>query len=147
MPASRKARAMTLAPRSWPSRPGFATKTRILASSDTSQFKHRVSRGAQGTVVSREAKLRRQLNGFDIETAPKIPAGNAAIRLPAFGDLFHLRGLGQFPLVVVLSNGSLHAIVAGRQNIGPAQRKHEEHMRRPDADAFDLREMGNHIVV
>src|ERR1700721_340530 len=29
MPASRSARAMTLAPRSWPSRPGLATSTRI----------------------------------------------------------------------------------------------------------------------
>src|SRR4051812_9584694 len=29
MPASRNARAMTLAPRSWPSRPGLATSTRI----------------------------------------------------------------------------------------------------------------------
>src|SRR5690349_17716129 len=28
MPASRKARAITLAPRSWPSRPGFAINTR-----------------------------------------------------------------------------------------------------------------------
>src|ERR1700722_13508485 len=39
MPASRKARAMILAPRSWPSRPGLATTTRILplggASADT----------------------------------------------------------------------------------------------------------------
>src|SRR5829696_3983106 len=30
MPASRSARAMIFAPRSWPSRPGFATTTRIL---------------------------------------------------------------------------------------------------------------------
>src|ERR1051326_6588992 len=30
-PASRKARAMTFAPRSWPSRPGFATTTRIFS--------------------------------------------------------------------------------------------------------------------
>src|ERR1043166_3586009 len=29
MPASRRARAMTLAPRSWPSRPGLATSTRM----------------------------------------------------------------------------------------------------------------------
>src|SRR5262245_24594645 len=29
MPASRRARATTLAPRSWPSRPGLATSTRI----------------------------------------------------------------------------------------------------------------------
>src|SRR6056297_815931 len=32
-PASRKALAITLAPRSWPSRPGLATRTRILRSS------------------------------------------------------------------------------------------------------------------
>src|SRR3712207_2686836 len=32
MPASRSARAMTLAPRSWPSRPGLATRTRIFLS-------------------------------------------------------------------------------------------------------------------
>src|SRR5476651_1645404 len=32
MPASRRARAITLAPRSWPSSPGFATSTRILRS-------------------------------------------------------------------------------------------------------------------
>src|SRR5919202_212289 len=30
MPASRSARAMIFAPRSWPSRPGFAITTRIL---------------------------------------------------------------------------------------------------------------------
>src|SRR3954451_1962928 len=30
MPASRSARAMIFAPRSWPSRPGLATTTRIL---------------------------------------------------------------------------------------------------------------------
>src|SRR5512143_183505 len=30
MPASRSARAMTFAPRSWPSRPGLAMTTRIL---------------------------------------------------------------------------------------------------------------------
>src|SRR3954449_4001420 len=30
MPASRRARAMILAPRSWPSKPGLATTTRIL---------------------------------------------------------------------------------------------------------------------
>src|SRR6185312_2528187 len=32
MPASRRARAITLAPRSCPSKPGFATNTRILCS-------------------------------------------------------------------------------------------------------------------
>src|SRR2546422_900228 len=32
MPASRRARAMIFAPRSWPSRPGFAITTRIFRS-------------------------------------------------------------------------------------------------------------------
>src|SRR5208337_1828219 len=32
MPASRRARATIFAPRSWPSRPGLATRTRILSS-------------------------------------------------------------------------------------------------------------------
>src|SRR5258705_9254185 len=32
MPASRRARAMIFAPRSWPSKPGLATTTRILRS-------------------------------------------------------------------------------------------------------------------
>src|SRR3954454_18162386 len=32
MPASRSARAITFAPRSWPSRPGLATSTRIFRS-------------------------------------------------------------------------------------------------------------------
>src|ERR1700685_1759831 len=32
MPASRRARAITLAPRSWPSRPGLAMRTRIFIS-------------------------------------------------------------------------------------------------------------------
>src|SRR3712207_9687 len=32
MPASRSARAITFAPRSWPSSPGFATRTRIFLS-------------------------------------------------------------------------------------------------------------------
>src|SRR5713226_8253651 len=32
MPASRNARAITFAPRSWPSRPGLATRTRIFCS-------------------------------------------------------------------------------------------------------------------
>src|SRR5215212_7105446 len=38
MPASRRARAMTLAPRSWPSRPGFAITTRIFCISNERNF-------------------------------------------------------------------------------------------------------------
>src|SRR5688572_17524591 len=41
MPASRNARAMILAPRSWPSRPGLATTTRILAVVDDADMDRR----------------------------------------------------------------------------------------------------------
>src|SRR5262245_48120418 len=45
IPASRNARAITLAPRSWPSRPGFAITTRILCVISTLSL----SRGPQWT--------------------------------------------------------------------------------------------------
>src|SRR3954466_13285660 len=46
MPASRSARATTLAPRSWPSRPGLATTTRMRLA----ELVTRVSKGASGSV-------------------------------------------------------------------------------------------------
>src|SRR5579864_8826953 len=48
MPASRRARAMTLAPRSWPSRPGFATSTRIFCSAGILTVRSERSRIQQG---------------------------------------------------------------------------------------------------
>src|SRR6476620_4334442 len=47
MPASRRARAMILAPRSWPSRPGFATTTRIFRFSVSGMRRRRI-RGSRG---------------------------------------------------------------------------------------------------
>src|SRR3954464_15657576 len=45
MPASRSARAMILAPRSCPSRPGFATTTRILRSAMAASLWRAVGKG------------------------------------------------------------------------------------------------------
>src|SRR3989304_1477074 len=42
MPASRRARATTLAPRSWPSRPGFAIRTRIFFAIGTTSIEERL---------------------------------------------------------------------------------------------------------
>src|SRR5262245_51965953 len=39
IPASRNARAMIFAPRSWPSRPGFAITTRIFLSGTTAEYR------------------------------------------------------------------------------------------------------------
>src|SRR3990172_1237263 len=41
IPASRSARAMTFAPRSWPSRPGFAIRTRIFFGIGTTSVEER----------------------------------------------------------------------------------------------------------
>ena len=43
----------------------------------------------------------------------------------------------------MLFDGGLHAVIAGGQNVGMAQGEHEEHVRGPDADAFDLGEVGD----
>src|ERR1700745_1797257 len=48
MPASRNARAMIFAPRSWPSRPGLATTTRIL----------RLEEPAMGVILRGSARKR-----------------------------------------------------------------------------------------
>src|SRR5205823_12605472 len=47
IPASRKARATTFAPRSWPSRPGFAIRTRIFCAIGTTSVQERLFVGAK----------------------------------------------------------------------------------------------------
>src|SRR6266851_6827431 len=76
-----------------------------------------------------------------IQTLPQIPAGDRAIGRPRFRNLLHYRGLGPLTFLVVLLDGSLHAVVAGREDIRTTQREHQEHVRRPDADALDLGEI------
>src|SRR5689334_7857346 len=95
MPASRSARAITLAPRSCPSRPGLATSTRILTSAIDNHL-------TTGTAISAEVSGRPALQRLDIQAPPHIPASNATIWLPHPRDLFHILRLGQFPLLVVL---------------------------------------------
>src|SRR5258707_5130524 len=120
MPASRSARAITLATRSWLSRPGLATRTRILGSdigfhlTTVGRVAHRVTSPAFGR------RLRLDSNRLDVQTPPQIPACDGAVRLPAFGDLRQVFRFGQFSLFVVLLNRHLDAVVAGRQHVGAA---------------------------
>src|ERR1700681_2733526 len=120
MPASRSARAITLAPRSWPSRPGLATRTRILASDI--DF-HLTTVGTEAHRATSPPFGRRHWldsNCLDVQTPPQIPARDGAVRLPAFGDLLHVFRFGQFALFVVLFNRYLDAVVAGGQHVGAA---------------------------
>src|ERR1700685_243332 len=154
MPASRKARAMTLAPRSCPSSPGLATRTRILKSAidihlitvDRTESRHMCSvRDAVKTCVS---------DGLDIQTSPQIPAGDAAVRFPALGNLLHLRRSRQFdlasrwflprrvsfrhtrgtfpPLIqIVLEHRHADSEISGGQHVFALEGEHQKHLRRP----------------
>src|SRR5690349_21567774 len=103
MPASRNALAMTFAPRSCPSSPGLATNTRTLMSA----IQHHLT--TEGTEVHRGSlkpvRFFTNLNRFDIQAAPQIPAGHAAVWLPGARNLLHIFRFRQFAFLVVLSNG------------------------------------------
>src|SRR5882762_6321875 len=151
MPASRSARAITLAPRSCPSSPGLATRTRILGSLIVI---HLTTGGKSPHRVPRDLPL----EGLGIKALPQIPASDAAIRLPALCDFLHLLWARQLdlPLASLLSRrgllpclGPLHveimlmhchadAEITGWQYIFALQREHKKHLRRPHADALHL---------
>src|SRR5215467_7786050 len=110
MPASRSARAITLAPRSWPSRPGLATRTRILASVAIPRFNHKGP--GRAMKLSRTKGLRAPnragLQGLDVHASPQIPARNAAIRLPGTCNLLHLQRLEELAFAVVPAHRHLN---------------------------------------
>src|ERR1051326_632549 len=82
MPASRSARAMIFAPRSWPSRPGLATTTRIFRLAGSGM-------PAADCMARRAHDAERHLHaGVDrahdhVATAARHPAGERALRLRA----------------------------------------------------------------
>src|SRR6266576_3631539 len=134
MPASRSARAMTLAPRSCPSRPGLATSTRIFCSA-TPPFNHKgVHRdGVRSAGIlpavprascppARRARRPRTpaetaaLHCLDIQAPPQVPAGNAAVRLPYLRNLCHLLRLGHLAFLVMLLHCHLDAEIACGQD-------------------------------
>src|SRR5450631_1232847 len=154
MPASRNARAITFAPRSCPSSPGFATSTRILTSTISNHLTtectgvHRGRReGSQYSLFFCDPPCPLWLRSLDIETSPHIPASHAAIRFPCPRDLLHILRFGQLALFVVFADGHLHAIIASGKHIRTLQGEHQEHVRRPDSDALHLRQMLDHLFV
>src|SRR5437879_2286110 len=140
MPASRSARAITLAPRSWPSRPGLATKTRIFGSA----IVHHLTTADTGIT---EVWTADELWSFHIQTLPQIPARYAAVRFPTFGNLFHYLRLGKFALVVMFLDCCLHSVVSRGQHVLALQREHQKHLRCPHPDTFDLRQVLDNVVV
>ena len=95
----------------------------------------------------RTVQSRRSLHRLYIQTSPQIPAGDAAIGLPAFCDFFHLQGFWHLALFVVLLNRHLDSEIAGRQYVWAPQRENQKHMRGPNSDAFYLRQVFNNFLV
>src|SRR5947209_2253154 len=118
MPASRRARAITLAPRSWPSRPGLATSTRIFLSVGT------VSRIHQGLLPRRFRPwlLLCRCGTFArlVQAAPQIPASDGAMRMPRLGQLFDGLGVRHLLFAICLLDGRADAEVAGGQHVAAA---------------------------
>src|SRR5581483_5260790 len=136
IPASRRARAITFAPRSWPSRPGLATSTRILRLSViyleilSKPKSHHVDIGIRRAALS--ASLRSGLrntstclhNEFflrQLQAPPQIPRGKTAIGMPALGNLFDLLGRGQLALAIEPLNRHTHAKIAHGKHVRASQ--------------------------
>src|ERR1700682_3225338 len=144
---------MTLAPRSWPSRPGFATSTRIFRSGIAIHLTTEATEGHR-LVLALVVQMPLRSKSFDIQTPPQIPASDTAIWLPALRDLLHLRRLGQLDLPlaaflrglpgcglrplhveIVLEHCHLYAVVARGKHVRTPEREHQKHVRCPHPNA------------
>src|ERR1700730_5577822 len=160
MPASRKERAITLAPRSCPSRPGFATSTRIFRSTidlylttegaevhsyrGLPAFDCRLSIfGSQISDLSSQTWRGSwpSLHGLDIQASPQIPAGHRPIWFPRLCDLRHHFGFRHLALLVMFLDCHLDAVISCGQHIGAPQSEHQKHMCSPHSYALDLGQM------
>lgn len=86
------------------------------------------------------------LHRLHIQTLPQIPASDGPVRHPRFGDLVHHFGLRPLSFLVVFFHRGLHAIIARGQYVRTAEGEHQEHVRSPNANALDLRQVGNDLV-
>src|SRR5262249_7688913 len=107
MPASRRARAITLAPRSCPSSPGLATRTRIFSATIVG-IRTQLELGRIPGAGSRPSDGSGRLY---VQAPPQIPAGNAAVRLPALGNFLHLGGGGKLDLSLLPCTGWLGSVL------------------------------------
>src|SRR3954454_19093766 len=130
MPASRSARAMILAPRSCPSRPGFATTTRILRSAMAASLWRAIREGSgtdERAVVGAGALAEARPNEPAILAARSpsqgvAPAGASAMDAEAGPPRPHAQQLA-------VAAEQLDVVVAGTAHRGPAQGRRVGHAR------------------
>ena len=78
-------------------------------------------------------------NLFLLPTAPQKPRGDGAIWPPAalFGDLLDLGGGRKMIESIKSLDRAPDAQIADRQHVKTTERKNQEHVRGPNADALD----------
>ena len=75
---------------------------------------------------------------LDFRGAPEVPGADAAVGAPGLGQALEAHGLRQFAQAVDPLRAPADAVVAHREDVRPSQRKNEQHVRGPLADATHL---------
>ena len=82
-----------------------------------------------------------------LERSPQIPTGDGAVRTPFRADPPNILGRRSLSLSISALDGVLDSKIQFGQDVTTLQTKHQEHLRRPAADAFDLNKVCDEIVV
>jgi hypothetical protein len=78
---------------------------------------------------------------------PQVAARERAVRAPRLGDLLHGRLIGEIVEPVRAFDRTADAEVADRQHVRAFELEHQEHLRRPHADALDRHQLRRHVLV
>src|ERR1035437_10460132 len=85
--------------------------------------------------------------GVAFQAAPKVPTGHGAVGAPAVGHPLHFVRGGEGFQIVGFADGVADAQVAGGEDVGALEGEDQEHVSGPDADALDLGEAEDDLVV
>ena len=110
----------------------------------------RPSRQAETPIITRSARRATQpgrASRLVVEASPEIPAGHRPVRLPR-----SRQSVGSAPASAPCAAGTASdrvddAEIADRQDVRPMQPEHQEHLRRPAADPFHVRQRRDDLIV
>jgi hypothetical protein len=90
---------------------------------------------------------RRVVDWHRVQRAPKVPGGHRPPRRPAIADLAHLEFGQGFAVIEMQPHRSLQTDVVDRQDIRPHHEEYKKHLRGPAADALDLCQLVDQLLV
>ena len=82
-----------------------------------------------------------------LEGPPEVPTRDGAVRAPFRAELANVFRCRPLSLPIRALDGVLNAEVQFGQYVAPVQTEHQEHLRGPSANAFDLNKVCDEIVV